>query len=280
MNHVLSYIGILSALACLVRPAWGQAAEADVNPGAESPVGASNLGPTTSDASPALSNTEAALDPPAATIAAASAQEPPASSKTSIPGSLPPTQTEPQDSGPPTLLGGKKIVLGGYGGIAVHASSMKGRGVVYVGGEGALLLDHRFAVGLAGYGLVSNVAGPDNAYLYPQRLAFGYGGVILRYNFVQRQPYYFSAGILVGGGGVAYAPDYEHDHIQGDRIEHADAVFVTEPGISGHLNITRFMRVGVDVSYRVVSGVDDVPWITDKDLAGFAYGGNVQLGWF
>ena len=185
------------------------------------------------------------------------------------------------DPGPPTLLGGGKTAVGGYGGLAVVGSSMKGQGVVYVGAEGALLIDHRLALGLAGYGLASRIGGPDDANGDPQRLSFGYGGLIVRYSFVERRPYYFTVGALVGGGGVAYTHDYDnHDYNDDHDHIHPDSVFVFEPSVGGHINLTRWARLGAQVSYRMVTGVDKLTDIKEKDLSGFAYGGNLQLGWF
>jgi hypothetical protein len=157
---------------------------------------------------------------------------------------------------------------------------MKGQGVVYVGAEGALLVDHRLAIGLAGYGLATRIEGPNDANGDPQRLGFGYGGFVLRYSCVQRRPYYLTVGALVGAGGVAYHPDYDNHNFDRDDDVHPDTLFVVEPSVGGHLNLTRWARLGVSVSYRMVTGVDRLTQIEEKDLSGFAYGGNLQLGWF
>jgi hypothetical protein len=180
------------------------------------------------------------------------------------------------------LLDGRHGSVGGYGGISVLGSTMKDRGVVYVGAEGALLIDHRFAIGLAGYGLASNVRGPDDAYGREQRLGFGYGGLLLKYSFIGRQPYYLTVGTIVGAGGVGYD---HHDDDDGYRdndrdYDDVDGVFVVEPSISGYVNLTRWARIGAQASYRFVSGVDQIAGIKDKDLAGFAFGGNLQFGSF
>jgi hypothetical protein len=185
-----------------------------------------------------------------------------------------------EDPGPPTLLGGKKSSIGGYGGVSIVGSSMKGQAVVYAGLEGALLVAHRLAIGLAGYGLATRIAGPDDSFGNAQRLEFGYGGLVLRYSFVERRPYYFTVGALVGGGGVGYGRDYRNHDFDGNREYDPDPVFVVEPSVGGHVNLTRWMRLGATVSYRMVNGIDNLTHIKEKDLSGFAYGGNIQLGWF
>lgn len=245
-------------------------------PGAESSATAVTAAQATPPAAPASSPTgvrEAEAAPQATAPGAAAA---PMASITQKP------PAEAVDPGPPVLLSGKHLTLGGYGGLSVVGSSMKGKGVVYVGGEGALLVDHRLAIGLAGYGLASHISGPDDIYGDPQRLGFGYGGFLLRYHFLDKRPYYFSVGALVGAGGVTYMHDGDRSRSdnRASNDRDPDAVFVAEPSINGHLNLTRWARVGAQISYRFVSGVNNLTDIREKDLSGFAYGGNIQFGEF
>ena len=55
------------------------------------------------------------------------------------------------DDGPP-LLFGKSLEIGGYGSVDVAYSRMFGEDGALVGLQGALLLDHRLSLGIAGYG--------------------------------------------------------------------------------------------------------------------------------
>src|SRR5690606_186737 len=82
--------------------------------------------------------------------------------------------------GPATLLDddGAKMHLGGYGGLSVLGTSIYKSGGLLVGGEGAFLLDHRVAIGLAGYGLASEVKGPNMPTGETSILGFGYGGAV------------------------------------------------------------------------------------------------------
>ncbi len=187
----------------------------------------------------------------------------------------------PKDEGPPTLLSKKGLKVSGYGGISVLGSRTMRQNVAYVGGEAAVLLDHRLAVGIAGYGLASHITGPEDSFGDPQQLSFGYGGFLLRYSFLSRYPYYFTIGTLVGAGGVAYTPEWTGDW-SGRRSVEVEPVFVFEPSIGGHLNLTRWMRFGAQVSYRIVTGMNEASSVErprDSDLSGFAYGGHLQFGW-
>jgi hypothetical protein len=85
-----------------------------------------------------------------------------------------------QDDGPP-LAFGKKLDVSGYGGIDVAYTRMFGRDGALMGAQGALLLDHRLSLGVAGYGWSNPQRGPADGFGNEQRFETGYGGVTVRY---------------------------------------------------------------------------------------------------
>ncbi len=201
---------------------------------------------------------------------------PPDSSATPLAVASPP---EPDDDAPRTLLGGDKMVFGGYGGVHVNGSSMFGRGIVYVGGEGAVLLDHRLALGGAGYGMATRVHVPGQSYAgLSQRMEFGYGGVVVRYSLLFDQPYYVTPGLLVGAGGVSYILEYDNEWNDSHTVD-SGAVLVVEPSLAVHANVTRWLRLMAQLSYRAVSGLDGSYGLNNRDLSGLAFGGGVEAGW-
>jgi hypothetical protein len=154
------------------------------------------------------------------------------------------------------------VSFGGYAGVGFRYSRLFGRDGFVAGAEMALLLSHRLAIGVSGYGGDSD---PGDA------LSFGYGGVVVRYHFpLQSSPFYLSLGALTAAGAVS---DDSDDSSDGDD----DAVFVFEPQVSGHLNVTRWLRVGVDVGYRLVSGSERYP---ARNLRSPIAGFHAELGWF
>jgi hypothetical protein len=92
---------------------------------------------------------------------------------------------EGHDDGPPLLLG-RKLEIGGYGGLDVAYSRMFGRDGALVGVQGALLLDHRLSLGLAGYGWTNSQSAPPDAAGNPQRFETGYGFIDLMFLCIQR----------------------------------------------------------------------------------------------
>jgi hypothetical protein len=180
--------------------------------------------------------------------------------------------------GPPVLLR-SKARLGGYGGVSVAYSRMLGRDGVLLGGEGALLLDHRFSVGLAAYGFTRTPRGPNDAFGGSQEFATGYGGVSLHYFLLTELPLCFSFGAIIGGGALTLGPDPREDsrEVRRDDLS-VDAFFVIQPEVGAHATITRWLRVGATAGYRLVSGVSRFGF-EESDLDAVVLGTNLQLGW-
>jgi hypothetical protein len=140
-----------------------------------------------------------------------------------------------------------------------------GRDGFVAGAEMALLFSHRLAIGVSGYGGESE---SDDG------LSFGYGGVVVRYHFpIERSPFYLSIGALSAAGAASDSGEGTGDGANQD----SDAVFVFEPQISGHLNVTRWLRVGLDAGYRLVAGSERFP---ARQLRSPIAGFHAQLGWF
>jgi hypothetical protein len=188
--------------------------------------------------------------------------------------------------GPATLIDGdgEKMHVGGYGGLSVLGTSIYKSGGLLVGGEGAILLDHRLAIGLAGFGLASEVKGPDLTNGEESILGFGYGGAVFRYHLVsKRSPVTASLGTLIGAGGLTliekstsdeFDPEYDYS-----EDAEANAFFVAEPSVQANLHLTRWMRLGVSGGYRFVRG-PTLRGVSDEDLEGVTAGGHLQFGWF
>ncbi len=197
------------------------------------------------------------------------------------------TSEEPsQKRVPETLLDSNyDYAFGGMGGIAVMYSRFGGKNVVLVCGEGAVIIDHAFTLGGGGCGMARSPKAQEysaSAYTEDDRMAFGYGGAIARYHFNSRKMVNYSLGVLVGAGGVTtgtWSGDPDDMDDEEFEVEHSDAVFVVEPQVGAHLNITRWLRVGAVAGYRVVSAVD-TEGLGASDVSGITAGGQIQAGWF
>ena len=197
----------------------------------------------------------------------------------------PQPEVAPND-GPQTLFrAGTKV--GGFGGLDVGYTRIAGKNAALLCGGGALLMDHRFSLGLIGCGNGTRISGQnygDVVHESGDRLEFGYGGLVLGYQFFPTQVYNLSLTAMVGGGGAAIANYRDGAWHDDDLNEHrhlktSDTLFVAEPRLTGYVNLTRWARMGVFAGYRFVGGVD-MKNLSSSDLSGPVAGGTIQFGWF
>jgi hypothetical protein len=178
---------------------------------------------------------------------------------------------------PPSLLG-KKVVIGGYGSLDLAYTRMFGKDGAVVGLEGALLLNHRLSIGVAGYAWTNPQPGPADIDGTRREFDMAYIGGTLRYSLITNFPAYVTLGVLVGGGGVFLTP---RDHDRDDSPDHqsGDAFMVVQPDITAHVNLIPWLRIGATVGYRFTSGVGRFGF-TESDVNGVVIGGHVQIGRF
>ncbi len=189
--------------------------------------------------------------------------------------------TLPLFAGERTLLSGH-VDHGGYGGPVVKYTQIGPNNAdgVLVGGQGGWIIDHRFVLGGAGYGLTTKVnadwydvrtyAGEPSPYV----LDFGYGGVLLSFIGNSDDLVHYEIFGIIGSGGVNYR--LKNDY--GDT-NNGDAFFVAEPGVNVVLNVTHFFRIGFGGTYRYVRGVD-LEGLTDGDLSNFSAQVTFKFGAF
>ncbi len=190
-----------------------------------------------------------------------------------------------------TLLGeGHELHHGGWGAPTATYTRILDQDAMLVGVRGAWIINHRFSLGLAGHGLVTNV---DNAaydqYLLDNgtilrsksRLYMGYGGLLLEPVIAYRSPIHITLPIIIGAGGVGY--DYNEslpeDFDPYTYSDQAQAFFVVEPGIELEMNVIPLVRVGLGASYRYTSDID-LPATARDALHGFNAGISIKVGSF
>lgn len=150
--------------------------------------------------------------------------------------------------------------FGFYGGFSLGYTQIDRKDALITGGRGALIFDHSFALGFAGYGFVNGL----EEYHLPERqypeysLAGGYGGLLVEPILGGMKPVHFSFPVIIGMGGVALLENYgwdSWDYQYPENTEH-DIFFVIEPGVELEFNVARFFRTAASVSYRFTSDID------------------------
>jgi hypothetical protein len=149
---------------------------------------------------------------------------------------------------------------------------------VMLGGSMAWVINRSLGIGIVGYGLASEVRTtkliPDESL----QLEMGYGGILVEPILFSNKVMHVTFPTLFGAGGVAYFHNNRLDYDDYD-YEDADAFFVSEPGVSMELNLTKALRFNIGGSYRFMSSLDlsDLP---DPKLNGFSINAALKIGLF
>lgn len=223
------------------------------------------------------------VEPSSSTVAASPYDSPPAPAvQVADKAPSPPPKQKTYD-GPPTLIDFSiDYAIGGYGGVGVMYTRFVNSGVPQVCGEGAVLLDHVLEIGGGGCGITASVDasayGPE-PHQSGDRMRFGYGGGLIRYHFFSHSKVNLGVGALIGAGGISIGVPNDNDDTGEYTHLRSEAVFVFEPHVGAYSNVTRWLRIGAIVGYRLVSGVD-MKNLSNSDFSAPTLGGVVQGGWF
>jgi hypothetical protein len=159
---------------------------------------------------------------------------------------------------------------------------------MFVGLQGGWIIDHRFILGAAGYGLATRHDSPEAFRVdgQPSTLEMGYGGLRLGYLVQPSSLVHVGFGLLVGGGGLVAVSRVRSTMMDADgdvdserRTAHAEGVFAVEPQVEAELNMTSFMRIAASGSYRYIAAVDG-PGLTNGSLSAPAIGLALRFGSF
>jgi hypothetical protein len=177
-----------------------------------------------------------------------------------------------------TIFNGN-LESGGFGGPVLKVTQLSKTTALLVGGKGGWIINHSFVIGGGGYGLTTEILA-DNTYGRDLRMEVGYGGLELEYINRSNSLFHFTAGLLIGAGGVSWTENYNDWWYNDNNTSHyaSDAFFIVEPAINVELNLTTWFRLNLGGSYRVVTGVDsklnydgyNIKTLKNSDLSGFS----------
>jgi hypothetical protein len=165
--------------------------------------------------------------------------------------------------------GTHKTRIAAYGAPAAKFTSIDGKFGVLTGGYGGVLLNGKWMLGAGAYSLVNNIALPGvNANGTTDYLNLWYTGLVVEYIHNSDKLIHWTAGTLIGGGGVSRRDKHRFD----DNGDHNDynydrsGLFVAEPFANLEINIIKNLRFDIGASYRVVAGTSTTG-ITDSKLS-------------
>jgi hypothetical protein len=174
---------------------------------------------------------------------------------------------------PETVFSGTHSVSGA-GGFVFGGSTLDGKLAFMAGGRGAAIINHFFEIGGAGTGMsVRNFQNRSD-----QHLAFGYGGILIGVVPESEKIIHTRAHFVLGSGGASIISK-ESDKSSGDEID--TAVYgVFEPSIGVELNLFRYGRAYVDVSWRQVWGGATLQGLKASDFSSWSAALGFRFGSF
>jgi len=184
-----------------------------------------------------------------------------------------------------TLLGNSKISHGGYIAPSIYGTQLNGEDAIMVGGRLSWLINHRFGLGIGGYGLTNTVQFNDISSVDESNyLEMGYGGLYFEPIIGSKFPVHVSFPILVAAGGAGYYNNRTEYYDSADEEwvsprNASDAFFVIEPGMEVELNVVKYFRFAVGASYRYVDGLK-LEGLKSDALNGLSVGATFKVGFF
>jgi len=169
---------------------------------------------------------------------------------------------------------------GGYGALSFSYTQIDGKDAFMMGGRGAWVIGHSFALGFGGNGFINDIdyQNPHHMNLKTS-LAGGYGGLYLEPIIAPRFPVHLSFPILIGGGGITnmiYNESWDQMYYDDTAT---DAYFILEPAAELEFNLTRNMRMALTCSYRYTTDIL-IKNVSPDILKGFSYGLVMKFGRF
>ncbi|WP_028670790.1 hypothetical protein [Saccharospirillum impatiens] len=134
---------------------------------------------------------------------------------------------------------------GGFGGPVVKLGTVNGDNAVMIGGEGGATFTsgaHSLIIGGAGYGLVNELEWDDTG----RKLEMGYAGLLMGYTHQPDRVVHWESKVLLGAGNVSIVDS------GGSNDEDANFL-VSEFSLSGEVNVTDFLEIGIGGAYRLTS---------------------------
>jgi hypothetical protein len=179
-----------------------------------------------------------------------------------------------------TLLG-RNRAGGGYGALTAGYTVIDNNHAVLFGGRFGWLASHSIGVGLGATGFI-------NEFHYEPSidrevfLAGGYGGICIEPILLPRSPVHLSFPVLLGAGGVSYVS--KESAMNNNFIEDSEAFLIVEPAAEIELNLTKFFRLAIGVSYRLPTsfdvGLSGTPTANAESIRGLSYTMSMKFGKF
>ncbi len=186
-----------------------------------------------------------------------------------------------------TIFGGGTS-FGGFLEVGAKAGDINGQSGLLVGGAISAVFSSRVNIGLAGYGLATQIEADtydeENRKL---EVDMGYGGLLIEPIIGNSKMVHLTVPVLLGVGGAGLRYDRIRDFSDPDPDrerkefwhQETDVFLVAEPGLNIELNLLRNVRLDLGATYRYVYD-NNLEGLSDQELSGFTGSVGLKFGWF
>ncbi|MGE5431171.1 MAG: hypothetical protein ACM3QX_08860 [Syntrophomonadaceae bacterium] len=155
---------------------------------------------------------------------------------------------------------------GAYAAAVIKNGSMMGQNSIIIGGRAGWKLCGSFFLGGAFYSLANKIETKGVDPLSSRKLLAGFncGGLEVEYFYPSDSFLHGSFILFMGGGGLKpKAQDTSIPH----SSYYGQSLLIWEPQVNLEANLTSLLHLGLGVSYRFVTGVNDFIGLHNKDLS-------------
>ena len=154
---------------------------------------------------------------------------------------------------------------------------------IYTGVKGAIIFNHKFALGLTGGGFVKD---PEFQGLSTQgvltnlNIINGYGGLYLDYFLPSKSFIHISFPTTLGLGIVAISQENQTvSGLEDMELVESNDYYVFEPSLNADIYITNFLVLGIGGGYRIAFH-EHLERLSAGDLSGFTLNISLKVGSF
>lgn len=158
------------------------------------------------------------------------------------------------------------------GAVVLKGGQVAETGQAHLGGWAGLIFGGKLAVGGGGFAILHRVDLPASEGGSGFDLNLGYGGLFFRYWEPLAGPLVGGAGVLLGAGHAEVQDQLTRNEVGSDNF------LVAEAEMSIQYPVFRQFFVGISTGYRLTTGVENLPRVSDGDMNSFTGSVFLRMG--
>ncbi len=169
----------------------------------------------------------------------------------------------------------QNVSHGTFGALEMKSLSYKKQNAFFVGGRFGWVINKKYVIGAGYYSLINSLDVKSNEYPGEEFDNLNYGGLELEYYYFNSNKIHASASLLLGGGGVTI---YLPAETSAKKIKMTLNLLVYEPRLCFEYSIAPWLNASFGISYRLVTNLDGIYGIYNKDFSGPTGSVSIRFG--